>query len=498
MSNQESHDYQSISTHMAKGAIWMVMMRWSLKAIGLINTIIIARLLTPDDFGIIAMAMIAFAFLETLSDVDADNILLRNKNAAREDYDSTWTIKVILGVGVTAAMFAAAPLCALYFDDERVTTVIQIISFRALILGFENVGVVDFRKDLKFSKEFRYWIYRRITLFVFSLTLVFTLRNYYALAIAIPLSAAITVAISFKMSSYRPKLCFKKFKEIWAFSVWLLVERYSDFFANRADEIIVGGISNTSTMGSYHVGSDLAMLPTREVVLPMTRALVPTYSKIAHDGEELRKAFCGVFNYVAILCASVSLGLFVVAEDLVIVLLGDQWYSAIPFFKWLALYGGLEGLIFPLTAFFIVLDKQKLLAFLGLVRISVLIPVLIAVSLWYDIETIAMSRTVVMALFVFVFYGVVFQISGVKISHILSATWRPVAAAALMSWGITYLHNPGYESHYASLAQDVSIGVITFPVALCALWFLSGRPDGAEKTTFTMGWEKFSDRFLKR
>lgn len=304
MSNQESHDYKSISTHMAKGAIWMVMMRWSLKAIGLINTIIIARLLTPDDFGIIAMAMIAFALLETLSDVDADNILLRNKNAAREDYDSTWTIKVILGVGVTAGMFAVAPLCALYFDDERVTTVIQIISFRALIIGFENVGVVDFRKDLNFSKEFRYWIYRRITLFVFSLTLVFALRSYYALAIAIPLSAAITVAISFKMSSYRPRFCFKKFKEIWAFSVWLLVERYSDFFANRADEIIIGGISNTSTMGSYHVGSDLAMLPTREVVLPMTRALVPTYSKIAHDGEELRKAFCGVFNYVAILCAS--------------------------------------------------------------------------------------------------------------------------------------------------------------------------------------------------
>lgn len=498
MTDEEQHNYKSISTHMAKGAIWMVAMRWCLKAIGLVHTIIIARLLTPDDFGIVAMALIIFAFLEIMSNVNVDMILIRNKNAAKEDYDSAWTIKVLTGLGVTAMLMILAPFLSTYFNDDRVVAVVQIVSLRAGILGFENIGVVDFRKNLDFSREFRYWVFRRITLFVFSLSLVFILRNYYAIAIALPVSAAITVGISFVMSPYRPTFCFTKIKEIGAFSSWLLCFNYTQFLSDRTDEFIIGGVSNASTMGTYHLASDLAMLPTREVILPLARALDPTFSKIAHDGAELRKAFCGVFNYIAILCASVSLGMFVVAEDLVITLLGDQWYSAIPFFKWLALYGGLEGLVLTTGSFFVVLHKQRLMAFLGLVRISILIPVLIAVGHWFDVETIAMARTSVMALHVFLTYVFIFRISSVVFSDVLSATWRPLISALIMAWTISQLHNPDYESHYASLAQDVSIGLVVFPAVLLALWFIAGRPDGAEKTTLKVGWEQASRRLLKR
>ena len=483
---------------MAKGAIWMVSMRWCLKAIGLLNTIIIARLLTPDDFGVIAMAIIILAFLEIMSNVNVDMILIRNKNATREDYDSAWTIKVVMGLGVTVGLLILAPIISTYFSDERVTAVIQIVSLRAAILGFENIGVVDFRKNLDFSREFQYWVYRRIILFIFSLSLVFILRNYYALAIAMPIAGLITVGISYSMSSYRPKFCFTKFKEIGAFSAWLLCFNYTKFISNHADEFIIGGVSSTSMMGSYHVASDLAMLPTREVVFPMVRALDPTFSKIAHDGAELRKAFCGVFNFIAILCTSVSLGMFVVAEDFVISLLGDQWYSAIPFFKWLALYGGLEGLIITTASFFVVLNKQKLMAYLGLLQISILVPVLIAVGHWFDVETIAMARTFVMIFYVVLVYVFIFRISSVALSDVLTAIWRPLIAALIMAWTVSYLHNPTYETHYASLAQDVTIGLIVFPTVLLTLWFIAGRPDGAEKTTLKVGWEQASRRLLKR
>jgi hypothetical protein len=91
-----------------------------------------------------------------------------------------------------------------------------------------------------------------------------------------------------------------------------------------------------------------------------------------------------------------------------------------------------------------------------------------------------------MALSVFMFYGVIFQTSQVMVSDISSAIWRPLFTSAFMRWAITYLHNTGYGSHYASLAQDVSIGLVTFPLTLCILWFLSGRPDGVEKTMLTM------------
>ena len=103
------------------------------------------------------MSMISFAFLEAMSDVNRGKALIRNKHMAREDYDSAWTIKVMVGVGLTAATFAITLLCAVYFTDEKVVTAVQIISLRALFLGFKSIGAVGFRRDLNF-REFSYWI----------------------------------------------------------------------------------------------------------------------------------------------------------------------------------------------------------------------------------------------------------------------------------------------------------------------------------------------------
>jgi lipopolysaccharide exporter len=114
-------------------------------------------LLTPDGFGVVAMSMISFAFLEAMSDVNRGKALIRNKHMAREDYDSAWTIKVMVGVGLTAATFAITLLCAVYFTDEKAVTAVQIISLRALFLGFKSIGAVGFRRDLNF-REFSYWI----------------------------------------------------------------------------------------------------------------------------------------------------------------------------------------------------------------------------------------------------------------------------------------------------------------------------------------------------
>ena len=103
------------------------------------------------------MSMISFAFLEAMSDVNIGKALIRNKHMAREDYDSAWTIKVMVGVGLTAATFAITLLCAVYFTDEKAVTAVQIISLRALFLGFKSIGAVGFRRDLNFC-EFSYWI----------------------------------------------------------------------------------------------------------------------------------------------------------------------------------------------------------------------------------------------------------------------------------------------------------------------------------------------------
>ena len=86
-----THDLKSIKADMVQGTVWMVSMRWSLKVIGVVNTVIIARLLAPDDFGVIAMAMIIVGLLIEISETNVAIALVRNKDATRDDYNSAWT-----------------------------------------------------------------------------------------------------------------------------------------------------------------------------------------------------------------------------------------------------------------------------------------------------------------------------------------------------------------------------------------------------------------------
>ncbi len=321
---EQPHNLATISKHMVQGVAWMIFMRWVLRTVGVVNVIILARLLTPDDFGVIAMAMIVIGFLRALAETGVGAAVVRNENATEDDYNSAWTLKIIAGLLMTVVLITLAPLVAKYFDDERVLFVMQIIALQSLILGFENIGVVDFQKNLQFRRDFFYSVIQRLSLFVFALALVIFIRDYRALAIAAPVSGALTVIISYAMSPYRPRLCFTRIRAFWFFSQWLILVNVSRFVGRRVDEFIIGGIAGAETLGTYFMAADVSGMATRDVIMPAGRALLPTFAKVAHDVRESRKAFLRVFGLTAIYAFPAGVGISVVAGDLVPVLLGGN------------------------------------------------------------------------------------------------------------------------------------------------------------------------------
>src|SRR6185312_2887630 len=143
-------------SHMLRGSAWAVALRWCIRGTGLLSTLILARLLTPADFGIVAMAMLVVGALEILSETGQRLAIIRHPDPTREHYDSAWTISILIGLGLSAGIFAVAPLTVDYFHEPRAVLVIRCLALRALIGGFENIGVVDFRRGLRFQRDFHY------------------------------------------------------------------------------------------------------------------------------------------------------------------------------------------------------------------------------------------------------------------------------------------------------------------------------------------------------
>jgi len=474
-----SHD---VGRKMVSGTLWMVSMRWTIRLIGLVNTAIIARLLIPTDFGLVALAMIAVDLLVTITDGDMEMALVRSAEADSDLQNTGWTLKIMAGIATWVLIMAITPLVSGHFGDERIATILHIAALRPLILGFENIGVVEFRRSLNFATEFRYLVLQRLITVFIGLGLVLTFRDYLALAWSMPASALVTLALSFMVVRGRPRLGLKRWREFWRFSRWQMMFNSARLAGERCDQIIISRLGSLDDTGVYVVGFDLAMMPTREVMLPAGRALMPAYAKIAHDPKDLSASFHTVLGFAAIIACATGVGMSSIAEDAVFLVLGDHWSRAVPFVRWLGIFGALEGMWLMLDPFLIATRHERTLAIFNLAFAALTIPAVAITASLMGIEAIPLARIAVMTA---VLGGVFIRLLSwdwISPSSLTRTLWRPVAAALAMAGAIFLLHPQGLSSRPLSMALDMAMGGATYLGVLYGLWHLSGRPEGAERS----------------
>jgi lipopolysaccharide exporter len=463
-----------MNTALATGAAWMVGMRWVLKLIGLVNTAILARVLTPEDFGVMAMAMVIIELAMVLTDGDFEVAVLRRSGAERDLYDSAWTVRLLAGAASAVLLLLCAAPVGLMFDDPRVSVVVAIGALRPLIAGLENIGTVDFRRNLDFAGEFRYVVLQRFISLFAGLSLVFILADYRALAWSAPASAMVTVALSYWVSPYRPRLSLARVTELSSFSRWLVLFNCSRMLTERVDQFLIGRLSGAAAAGGYYVAFDIATMPTRELMLPAGRALLPNFARMAHDPVRLGEGFATVLGCAAILCCAVGPGIALVAEDLLRVFLGERWVHMAPVFQLLALFATLEGIWLMLDPLLIATGRERTLAAANMVFTALLVPVVAVTALWGGMEWIPVGRMAVMAVMLL---GVVGRV--MSWGALLGALWRPVLAASFMAAAVIATRLEVVP--VLSLMWSVGVGAVTFPLVLCGLWLMAGRPDGAER-----------------
>src|ERR1051326_3694523 len=134
----------SVQRRMLRGSAWMIAWRWCVRGIGLVSTVVLARLLTPADFGLVAMAMLVVGLVEVLGEAGLNLAIIRHPDPTREHLDTAWTLAIGAGTAVALVLFIVAPLGAAYFHEPRAIPLIRFLALRAFVDGFENIGVALF------------------------------------------------------------------------------------------------------------------------------------------------------------------------------------------------------------------------------------------------------------------------------------------------------------------------------------------------------------------
>jgi lipopolysaccharide exporter len=481
---------RSVGSELLRGGAWMVAMRWTMRGIGIVSTLILVRLLDPSDFGIIAMAMIVVGFLEVMAESGVELALIRKEHPDRDDYDSAWTLQIIVSSVLAVVLFAIAPAAASGFDEPKLVPVIQALSARSLLMGLRNIGIMEFRKSLNFSREFTFNVLKKVLGFVVIVCLAVALRSYWALVFGMISAQAVEVLLSYAMHPYRPRLCFRKIPDLMSFSGWLITFNVFRFLERKADLFVIGSVAGTNFMGSYYVASDLATAPTNELVAPMSRGLYPVYARMQGDQTQLVASYLSVLSTVALFCIPIGFGISAVSRDAVLVFLGSKWQEVIPLIEYLAVFGSFFAITNTIGPYLTVIGRVRLLALISGANALILAATLWFVTRLFGLEFVAPSRCALSAVAMLIVFLVVALFTDLTFRGFFIAVWHRFAAGVLMLIVVKAVHQQDLEPVILRLSMDIGVGVVVFSLAVVALWFLRGCPADAERA--------FANRLIRK
>lgn len=476
----------NVENKMVVGATWMVSLKFIERGIGFVSTLILARLLMPEDFGLVAMAMAVYAFIEIGGQFGFDFALIREQNATRRLYDSAWTLSVGYGIFSACALAVLAPIASAFFTEPRLEAVIYALAVVSLVAGFENIGIVNFRKEFLFKKDFQFIFLKKIISFFVTVSLAIVFRSYWALVAGILVSRMSGVILSYVLHPFRPKIDFSKIRELFNFSKWILLSRVTGFFGDRGPHFLIGRFLDPAFLGIYSVGREISTLPTTELIYPIMRAVFPGYAAIAHDRQQLARSFLNVQGMLVTIAFPAGIGIVMVADPFVRFLLGPNWLEAVPVIQVLGIYGAITVFQATNNSVFNSLGVPVWGTVLKLLEIVILLPAMfIVLRLGYGVQGVVWSILGAQLLVIPAGIFLISRMLNIGFLDRLRVAWRPVIASLVMS-GVLYafakspfLHGSGAG---LSLAICVPAGVVVFSSSLLFFWLLAGKPQGPEAT----------------
>ncbi len=478
-----------IDKQIAKGAAWMVAFKLIDRSMGLVSTVVLARLLVPADFGLVAMAMVLIAALQLLVSFSFDVALIQNRNAGREQFDTAFTINLLFALGAGLVLAALAWPAAQFYAEPRLELVIYLLAAGFALQGASNIGPVMFRREMRFDREFKFLFAKRAANLLVTLPLAFWLQNYWALVIGQLAGTLFSVLLSYNVSDYRPRLSLKAKSELFHSSKWLMIVNVLQFLNGRAADFVVGRIAGTQALGFYTIAFEVATLPTTQLVSPINRAAFAGYAKVAAEQGQLRSSFLNVIASIALFALPAGIGIVAVADLMVPAVLGWKWTPMVPALQVLAVFGVIQALQTNIGYVYLATGRPQLVALFSALQFAALLLFLIPGLMWWGVQGAAWAFLLSAIVMIPFNQGLLARHLALGYLESGATMVRPLLAALAMAGAVWLLRRqfvlPAETGAYlAMLAGCAATGALCYGAVLYLLWRAAGKPPGPEQFLF--------------
>ena len=473
---------RSVLARTVRGAGWVIAWRLGMRILGLGSTLILVRLLVPSDFGLLALAASFAQTVDGMMMLGTEEAVIRQPAPDRHVYNTAWTLNVLRGLTVTAIVLLSAVPVARFFGDPRLVTVLIVIALPPMLDGLSNIGTVDFRRELQFQKEFAIMVVPKFFGIVATLTAAFIHPSYTALLYGIATNQSLRSAMSYVMHPFRPRFSLRAWRGLIGYSLWTWLLSLAVLLRSRSDTLLLGRLTNSTAVGVYSVGAEVAALPTSELVEPLCRASFAGFAAANREGVLVTETFLRLMSSAVVVTLPAGVGLALVAAPLVRLAFGPGWDGAVPVLRILGLAGIMTvfgQISLHLMSAHSLLGRLTFIALAGAVLRIVLLLLLIppfgvAGAAWAAAIATCVDQGATLIL--------AFRHLRVKLRALVSQIVRPLLAVCAMAIGVLAIGSwQAPDDHVAwELTVQSAAGAIVYTMVLLAAWIAAGRPDGPE------------------
>lgn len=425
---------EGLSQRVVRAGFWSFALRITERLFGVVSIIVLARLLAPTDFGLFGIVLLSVSALETFSQTGFNAALVQKKEDTKPYLDTAWTVQVIRGITLTLTLFLISPYVATFFGTAAAKPILRVIGLSVFLRGFTNIGIVYFRKELEFHKQFAYQFSGTLVNVGVAIPAAICLQSVWALIFGILAGDLVRVVMSYVVHSYRPRLSLEwaKVKELYKFGRWILGSSILVFLVTQGDDIFVGKVLGVTALGFYQIAYRISNSAATEITHTVISIAFPAFSKIQDSRERLREVTLRIVRVVSLLSIPVAGGILAISPSLTHMILGEKWMPIIPLITVLCFQAACRSIGGILGALVTGIGRPDIETKITFVRLLIIVSLVYPLSQSYGTLGVAVVMALQALLTFPILLKVVLPMINLRIRDFLKALYLPLISTSIM------------------------------------------------------------------
>lgn len=454
-----------------KGVAWTYLGYIFSKSSGLITTMILARLITPSEFGIIGFAITVMMFMDAVRDMGLGLALIQRRDRVEDAADTVFWLNLLTNFIIWLLMLLIAPLVADFFDEPLMRLILPIMSASFIINSIGSTHDALLQKEMRFAKRVIPAFFSNLLKSAVSISLALLGFGVWSLVFGLLVGRVSYAFITWIIVPWRPRLVihFDLARELLQFGLKISADSFFSALQANIDYVFIGRFLGDAALGFYTVAFRVPELIIINFCTVIAHVLFPAYATLNDDREKLREAMLGTLHFVSLVTVPIGLGLALVAPLFVAIAFGSEWAQAGPIMAALSLYGTLLAVSWNIGDIYKSIDRLDILWKTALIELALLVPVLYVLA-HESALAVAMGHVVVAFIISSLRMGIAIRLLQLSVKNTLAQFVSAVIGGTFMSFIVLVtLQLTANLLLFVSLSLSVFTGVISY---LVALWWL--------------------------